>query len=53
MGFQKSERVDAVGYAQAVTFAGDRLVRQGYARSDLAVIAVERGAACEEVAPTS
>lgn len=52
MGFQKVKVVPAVGYSQAVTFAGDRLEREGYARCDLAVIAVERGEPAPEKVTT-
>lgn len=50
MGFQKTTVVAAVGYAQAVTFAGDRLVRQGYERHHFAVVRVERGTPAPEEA---
>ena len=43
MGFTKTTLVQAVGFSQAVTFAGDWLLHNGYRREDFEAIEVTRG----------
>lgn len=57
MGFQKTEEVEAVGVDQAITFAGDALVRRvnklghrPYNRCEFDVVELRRGHAVPEAA---
>lgn len=40
-GTRKLYRVEAVGYSQAITFAGDKLVREGEKREDWEPVRVD------------